>query len=263
MSYRFILLDITDRIATITFNDPERMNAMRLEMREECLDALKSLDVGDEADTVIFTGSGKKAFSAGADINELKTRTPEGEMSVRGQIRRELPRLVETMRLPSIAAINGYALGAGFEFALACTLRVAADSAKLGLPEIQLGVIPGSGGTQRLTRMVGLGYAMKMVTLGEPITADEAYRVGLINSVHTNEELISAAREICVKWQAKGAFSLRAARDSVLRSPDLDIQSGLDFERSLFSLCIKSGERDEGVSAFLEKRKPHFRKKKE
>jgi 1,4-dihydroxy-2-naphthoyl-CoA synthase len=144
---------------------------MSLPMREQCVAALRELEQGGEADAVVITGDGDKAFSAGADINEVATRTVAGELATRAQLRRELPRLLESMRLPTIAAINGYCLGAGLELALACTLRIAADDATLGLPEINLGVIPGSGGTQRLARLVGMGRAMELVTLGEPITA--------------------------------------------------------------------------------------------
>lgn len=260
MPYTRISVDIEDRIATITLTDPERRNAMSLPMREECMDALQSLEDDGNADCIIITGDGPKAFCAGADINELQERTVTGELSGKANLRRELPRLLETMRLPTLACINGYCLGAGLEVALACTLRIAARSARLGLPEINLGVIPGSGGTQRLARMVGLGKAMEMTTLGEPVSADDAYAMRLVNGVHEDDELMEAGREICRKWQAKGPTSLMAARDAVLASQDTDLTSGTDYERKLFALCLASGERDEGVSAFLEKRKADFRK---
>lgn len=259
MTFTRIKLSIEERIATITLSDPERLNAMSLPMREECVEALRQLEESGEADCVIITGDGPKAFSAGADINELAKRSVEGELSTKAQLRRELPRLIETLRLPTLAAINGFCLGAGLELALACTLRIAAESAKLGLPEINLGVIPGSGGTQRLARMVGLGRAMELVTLGEPITAQEAWRIGLVNSVHPDAELAAAGRAVCKKWQGKGPVSLMAARDAVLKSADVDLQTGIDYENKLFALCLASGERDEGVKAFLEKRKAKFR----
>jgi len=254
-----IKLSIEERIAVIRLSDPERRNAMSLPMREQCVAALRELEQGGEADAVVITGDGDKAFSAGADINEVATRTVAGELATRAQLRRELPRLLESMRLPTIAAINGYCLGAGLELALACTLRIAADDATLGLPEINLGVIPGSGGTQRLARLVGMGRAMELVTLGEPITAVEAHRIGLVNRVCGPGELLDTARDICRKWQSKGPVSLMAARDAVLRSTDLDLAAGLDYENKLFALAIASGERDEGVKAFKEKRKPKFR----
>lgn len=256
-----IRLAIDDRIATITLSDPERLNAMSLAMREECMQALRSLEEGGEADCVIITGDGGRAFSAGADISELAKRTVAGELSTPAQLRRALPRLLETMRLPSVAVINGHCLGAGLELALACTLRIAASGAKLGLPEINLGVIPGSGGTQRLARMVGLGKAMELVTLGEPISAEEAHRIGLVNAVHPAGELLEAARKLCAKWQSKGPVSLMAARDAVLRSTETDLQGGIDYENKLFALCLASGERDEGVTAFLDKRPARFRPK--
>ena len=259
MKYTRLRLDIDERIATITFDDPANLNAMSLAMREECIDALTRIDNEQSADCVILTGAGPKSFSAGADIRELAERTVQSELSTSARVRRALPRLLETMRLPSLACVNGYCLGAGLEVALACTLRIAADTAKLGLPEIKLGVLPGSGGTQRLARMVGLGRAMELVTLGEPIGAEEAWRIGLVNSIHPAAELTAAARAICRKWQARGAFSLAAARDAVLKSCDVDLETGLDFETRMFALCLASGERDEGVQAFLGKREAKFR----
>jgi enoyl-CoA hydratase/carnithine racemase len=255
-----IALSIEERIATLTLRDPKRLNAMSLSMREECLHALRELEAGDEADCVILTGEGR-AFSAGADLDELAQRTAVSELSTSAQVRRELPRLLETLRMPSLAAINGYCFGAGLEVALACTLRIAAESAKLGLPEIKLGVIPGSGGTQRLARVVGMGRAMEMVTLGEPVTAARAYEMGLVNAVHPDAELRQRALALCRQWQAKGAVSLMAARDAVLRSAGGDLQAGIDYENKLFALCLTSGERDEGVRAFREKRPPQFRRR--
>lgn len=260
MTYTRIKIGIEERIATITLSEPERLNAMSLEMRMECIQALRRLEESGEVDCVIVTGDGPKAFSAGADINELATRTVPGELSTAAQLRRELPRLIETLRLPTLGAINGFCLGAGLEVALAFTMRIAAESARIGLPEINLGVIPGSGGTQRLARMVGLGRAMELVTLGEPVTAQEAHRIGLVNRVCPDGELMATARAICKKWQSKGSVSLMAARDAVLRSADVDLQTGIDYENKLFALCIASGERDEGVKAFLEKRTARFRK---
>lgn len=253
-------LTIKNGIALLTLKDEVRLNAMSLEMRHECIATLTALEKDGNVDCVIITGEGK-AFSAGADINEVRTRTVTGELSTEAQLRRQLTRLTESLRLPTIAAINGFCLGAGLELALACTFRIASDNAKLGLPEINLGVIPGSGGTQRLARMVGLGRAMEMVLLGEPIDASRAYAMGLVNSVHAKIELLDAAYAIAQKLQAKGAFSLMAARDSVLKSYDVDITTGLDYENKQFALCLASGERDEGVTAFIEKRPAKFRTK--
>ena len=259
MQFERIILEVEDRIARLTINHPDRLNAMSLQIRQEMVAALRDLEASGRADCVIITGAGDKAFSAGADINEVKTRTVRGELSTEAQLRRELPFLLERLRLPTLACINGYCLGAGLEMALACTMRIAAEGAKLGLPEINLGVLPGSGGTQRLSRMVGIGRAMEMVTLGESITAEEAHRIGLVNAVHPADALADAALEIARKWQAKGPVSLMAARDAVLRGPDVDLATGLDFENKLFALCLASGERDEGVDAFLAKRRPNFR----
>lgn len=254
-----VKVSIDERIAVLRLSDPPRRNAMSLPMREQCLTVLRDLEQNGEADAVIITGDGEKAFSAGADIDELAQRTVAGELATRAQLRRELPRLIESLRLPTIAAINGYCLGAGLELALACTLRIAADNARLGLPEVNLGVIPGSGGTQRLARLVGLGRAMELVTLGEPIDATEAWRIGLVNRVCPTGELLALAHDICCRWQAKGPVSLMLARDAVLRSADLDVAAGLDYENKLFALALASGERDEGVKAFRERRKAKFR----
>ncbi len=254
-----IKLSVEERIAVIRLSDPERRNAMSLPMRSQCIVALRELEEGGQVDAVIITGEGDKAFSAGADIDEVAERTLAGELSTRAQLRRELPRLLESMRLPTLAAVNGFCLGAGLELALACTLRIAVSGAKLGLPEINLGVIPGSGGTQRLSRLVGQGRAMEMATLGEPIDAEEAFRIGLVNRVCAADALMPLAMDICRKWQSKGPVSLMACRDAVLRSADLGVAAGLDYENKLFALAIASGERDEGVKAFREKRKPKFR----
>ena len=259
MKYKYVGIGIQDRVATLRLCDPARRNAMNLTMREEIVDVLKRLEADDGADCVIITGEGDRAFSAGADISELESRSVRSELSYKAQLRRQLPRLVETLRVPTLAVINGYCLGAGLELALACSLRIAGESAKLGLPEIHLGVIPGSGGTQRLARMVGIGRAMELITLGEVISAQRAETIGLVNRIYPDGELMAEARAICGKWQSKGPFSLAAARDAVLRSFDVDLDTGLDFENKLFALCLSSGERDEGVRAFKEKREPRFR----
>jgi enoyl-CoA hydratase len=255
------LLDckVKDRIAILTLTDPPKRNAMSVLLRKELIACLQKLESTGEVDAIIITGDGDKSFSAGADVNEVATRTPAKELSIEAQLRRELPRLIETMRIPTIAAINGFCLGAGLELALACTLRIASNNAILGLPEINLGVIPGSGGTQRLIRFVGLGRAMELITIGEPISADEAFRIGLINKVCTQLELLDIAQAFCKKWQSKGPISLMLARDAVLKSFDLDLLSGIDYENKLFALALASGERDEGVAAFKEKRPANFR----
>jgi enoyl-CoA hydratase len=241
-----VKVTIADRIAVLRLSDPARRNAMSLGMREQCMAALRDLENGAAVDAVVITGDGDKAFSAGADLDELAQRTVTGELSTRAQLRRDLPRVIEALRLPTLAAINGYCLGAGLELALACTLRIAADTAKLGLPEVNL---------------VGLGRAMELVTLGESIDAREAWRIGLVNRVTPVDELMAVALDICRRWQSKGPVSLMLARDAVLRSAGVELASGLDYENKAFALAIASGERDEGVEAFREKRKPAFRPK--
>ena len=249
-SNSLLACSVKDRIAILTLTDPPKRNAMSIVLRKELMACLQKIESLDEADAIIIIGDGDKSFSAGADK----------ELSIEAQLRRELPRLIETMRIPTIAAINGYCLGAGLELALACTLRIASNNAILGLPEINLGVIPGSGGTQRLIRFVGLGRAMELITIGEPISADEALRIGLINKVCAPVELMDVAQSLCKKWQSKGPISLMLARDAVLKSLDLDLQSGIDYENKLFALALASNERDEGIAAFKEKRPANFRK---
>jgi enoyl-CoA hydratase len=255
-----VLVSFDARIAVLRLSDPPRRNAMSLAMREELLDVLRRLEHDGEVDAIVITGDGDKAFSAGADLDELATRSVDGELATRAQLRRDLPRTIESLRLPTLAAINGHCLGAGLELALACTLRIASETAKLGLPEINLGVIPGSGGTQRLPRMIGVGRAMELVTLGEPIDAAEAWRIGLVNRVCAPADLLPAALDICRRWQGKGARSLMLARDAVLKSADLDLAAGVDYENKLFALALAGGERDEGIAAFREKRKAKFRR---
>jgi enoyl-CoA hydratase len=255
-----VQVSIDARIAVLRLSDPARRNAMSIPMREQLLDVLRALEHEGTADAIVITGDGDKAFSAGADLDELAKRTVAGELATRAQLRRDLPRTIEALRLPTIAAINGYCLGAGLELALACTLRIASETARLGLPEINLGVIPGSGGTQRLPRMIGLGRAMELVTLGEAIDGAEAFRIGLVNRVCAPADLMPTALDICRRWQSKGAMSLMLARDAVLKSADHDLASGIDYENKLFALALAGAERDEGIAAFREKRKPKFRR---
>jgi len=259
-SFDRIKLDIENRIAIIRLSDPARRNAMSLAMREQCIAALRGLEQAGEADAIVITGDGDKAFSAGADIDEVAKRTTSGEFSTPAQLRRELPRLLESLRLPTIAAINGYCLGAGLEVALACTLRIAADNAKLGLPEINLGVIPGAGGTQRLPRFVGKSKAMEMVLLGQArmMDAAEAERVGLVSRVvplaNLMAEALKAAERIC----ELSLPVVMMAKESVNRAFETTLEEGVRFERRLFHSTFAIEDQKEGMTAFVEKRKPVF-----
>jgi enoyl-CoA hydratase/carnithine racemase len=254
-----IRLSVEDRIAVIRLADPERRNAMSLPMREQCLAALRELESGGEVDAIVITGEGDKAFSAGADLDELAQRTVTGELSTRAQLRRELPRLLETMRLPTLAAINGYCLGAGLELALACTLRIASDDATLGLPEVNLGVIPGSGGTQRLTRLVGMGRAMELVTLGDSITAAEAHRIGLVNRVVPTAALMAEARALAAALSAKAPLAVRYILDAAHVGAQLPIREAQALEAALFGLVASTDDMREGTAAFLQKRPAEFK----
>ena len=258
-TYTDLIVERDEDVLVVTLNRPERLNAMRNHLRAELIEALKEAEANGGVRAVVVTGAGDKAFSAGADIAELQERTLYTELSRPAELRRELPRIAEGLAKPVVAAINGFCLGAGLELALACTLRIAAARARLGLPEINLGVIPGSGGTQRLARLVGLGWALHMVLTGEPLTAEQGLRIGLVTEITADQELLPRAKSLARLMGGKAPVALAAARDAVLRSLDMDLASGLDFERKLFAICAATEDKAEGVRAFLEKRKPQFR----
>lgn len=247
-----------DGVRVLTVNRPEKLNALNA-------DVLAALDRGlaeCEADTglrcVIVTGSGEKAFIAGADIGELSKLTPiEGrEHSLRGQAL--LDRIANLM-VPSIAAINGYAYGGGLELAMACTLRVASENARMGLPETSLGILPGYGGTQRLARLVGRARAFELILTSEKgLTAQEAERIGLVNRVVPAGQALAAAREMAGKIAANGPGACRYAMEAIRRGLEMPLSEGQAFEATLFGLCAATEDMKEGMTAFLEKRPPKF-----
>lgn len=246
-------------VLVIELSRPARRNAMSLDLRRELTACLLAAEANDKIRALVITGEGEKAFSAGADIEELQQRTSASELARGAELRRELPRVAETLSKPTVAAINGLCLGAGLEFAIACTVRIACESAKLGLPEINLGVIPGSGGTQRLSRLIGMGRAMEMTITGLPISATRAEQIGLVSEAVPDDALMERAVELARLVGSKPQVAFVSARDAVLRSPDLDLTSGLEFERRLFALCVDTDDKAEAVDAFLTKRKPTFR----
>ena len=259
MERQFVLYEKNQEIATITINRPEVRNALNLQAKSECLDALREADIDSEVRVVIITGSGDKAFAAGADIGELQRRTSVTEIQPQANVTRELARQLENMSKPTIAAINGYALGGGCELALACTLRVASDTARLGLPEINLGILPGNGGTQRLTHLIGRGRAIYMILTGEQVDAQEAYRIGLVNEVVAQDKLMAAARELARKISSKPPLAVMLAKQAVNSALEMGLSAGIDHEARLFAILCGTEDKAEGVSAFLEKRKPDFR----
>ncbi|MBI4362057.1 MAG: enoyl-CoA hydratase/isomerase family protein [Euryarchaeota archaeon] len=255
-----ILVSREGPLATVTLNRPERLNALDLEMLGELQGALESLRGDPGVRGVILTGAGERAFAAGADIAGFRDRSPlwGQEFARRGQ---ETARAIETLPQPTLAAINGHALGGGLELALACDLRLSVPRAKLGLPEVNLGLMPGWGGTQRLPRLVGSGRAREMILTGEPIGGDEAHRIGLVNRLVEPPGLMKAARETLVKIAEKSPLSLRLAKEAIREGYRPAQESGLALERELFAMLFSTQDAREGVSAFLEKRPPKFQGK--
>ncbi len=258
MAYENLLYEKKDGIATITFNRPKVLNALNRKTMEE-LDAILTDAHGDSAVRVlILTGAGEKSFIAGADINELAQQNPvQGkEFSIWGQ---GVLHKLETMGKPSIAAINGFALGGGCEMALACSMRIASKTAKLGQPEVKLGIIPGYGGSQRLARLCGKGVAHELCLTGEMVSAEEALRIGLVNRVTEPAELIPTAEAIAKKIMANGPLAVKYCMEAIERGMEMPQEEGLFLEATLFGLCCATDDMREGTRAFLEKRAAQFR----
>ena len=257
MPYETLLFEKRDGIAFLTINRPEKLNALNQKVMKEIHDCFENLKNDDEVRAVILTGSGEKAFVAGADINELAVQAPIGgrETSLSGQ--RTLD-LIENLGKPVIAAVNGFALGGGCELAMACTLRIASENARLGQPEVKLGIIPGYAGTQRLPRLVGKGRAMELILTGDPIPAQEAYRIGLVNQVVAQKDLLATAEALARKMMANGPVALRLAMEAVNHGMEMTQEEGQFLEATLFGLCCTTEDKNEGTRAFLEKRPPKF-----
>jgi enoyl-CoA hydratase len=257
MAFENLLYEKRDGIGYVTLNRPEKLNALNRRTMEELYECFQDIEKDDEVRTIILTGAGEKAFGGGADINELAVQTPvEGkEMSVRGQ---KILDLIEHLGKPVIAAINGYALGGGCELALACTLRIASESARLGQPEVKLGLIPGYAGTQRLPRLVGKGRALEMLLSGDPISASEAYRIGLVNQVVPAQELIATAEKLAQKIMANAPLAVKFALEAVSHGLEMPEAEGQFLEATLFGLCCTTADMKEGTRAFLEKRPARF-----
>jgi enoyl-CoA hydratase len=256
MTYQNILLETTGRVSTLTINRPDKRNALNQPTRDEILHALDALHTA-ESRVLIVTGAGDKAFIAGADIGEFEGRTPLTQREVMKA--RRIFDAIEEFPKPVIAMINGFCLGGGMELALACDLRFAADSAKLGQPEINLGIIPGGGGTQRLTRLVGEGKAMELILTGDLIDAAYARQIGLLNDTFPAAELGNRVQALASKIAEKSPVALRMAKEAVKTAARMNLREGLDRETDLFCLTFGSEDKAEGVRAFLEKRKPEFK----
>ncbi len=259
MEYKDIILTKEGAVATIAVNRPEVLNAIRYETMIEIQDALDGIAADDAIRAVVLTGTGDKAFVAGGDISvmakgagylDVLHTLPEGQ---------QITWNIEHFRKPVIARINGIALGGGTELALCCDIRVAADTAIMGVPEINLGIIPGYGGTQRLPRLVGAGMAKKLVLTGEHITAQEAYRIGLVDMLVPKAELDGAVAKLARRIASKSPIALAMGKEAVNLGLQADLRTGLSIEARCFCMCFGSEDRVEGMKAFLEKRKPEFK----
>jgi enoyl-CoA hydratase len=255
-----VLVEKRERVAYVTLNRPEVLNALSAKTISELDQVFAEAASDDAVSVLVLTGKGDKAFAAGADISELAKHDPLSgrAMSERGQ---GVLRRLETMGKPSIAAVNGFALGGGCELAMACTIRIASDRAKFGQPEVNLGIIPGYAGTQRLSRLVGKGVAMDLVLTGRVIRADEALRIGLVTKVVSHSELLPAARSVADTLRAKGPLAVRAAIETVDRGYDLDFDDACKLEAANFGVLCATDDMKEGLGAFLEKRQPDFKGK--
>jgi enoyl-CoA hydratase len=254
-----VLYDVgADRIATVTVNRPDKLNALNDAVMADLDKAFGAAKADENVGVVLLTGSGEKAFVAGADIGELAKQTVRGgkEKSLRGQA---VLRNVERLGKPVIAMINGYAFGGGLELALACHLRTIADTAKVGLPEVSLSIIPGYGGTQRLPRIIGRGRALEMILTGTPIDAATAHAWGLANRIAPAANLRAVTEELARLLLTRGPLALAMATEAVLRGGDGSLEEGLALECDLFGIVSSAEDMREGLNAFLEKRKPTYR----
>jgi enoyl-CoA hydratase/carnithine racemase len=252
-----VVYEKKDAIAYVTVNRPKVLNALNTPTWKDLRTAFEDVRDDDAVRGVILTGAGDKAFIAGADIGELAHATAlEAEESSR--VGQKVLDLIENLGKPVIAAVNGFALGGGCETAMACTIRIAVDSARFGQPEVKLGLLPGGGGTQRLPRLVGKGRALQLILSGEMIGAQEAYRIGLVNEVVAAANLIGRAEEILKQISVNAPVALRLSLEAVNKGMDTSQSEGFALEASYFGLCAATDDKKEGASAFLEKRAPQF-----
>jgi len=256
--YKLILTTQEGAVATITLNRPDKLNALNMALMDEIVAALEAMEADDSVRAVILTGAGTRAFAAGADIGEM------AEASVIEMVQRNQFAKWDRIRRfskPLIAAVNGFALGGGNELVMHCDMVIAGETAQFGQPEVNIGVMPGAGGTQRLTRAVGKVLAMEVVLAGRLLTAQEALSFGLVNRVVPVEAVMLEAQRLAKEIASKSPLAVRMVKEAVLRSFDTTIEGGLEFERRNFYLLFASEDKREGMSAFLEKRKPQFKGK--
>ena len=258
MAFDNVLLERDGAVAIVTVNRPNVLNALNAQTLDELRRVMLDLKHDDSARAVVLTGAGEKSFVAGADINELAVQTPTSgrEHALRGQ---HVLDVIENLGKPVIAAINGYALGGGCELAMACTLRLAADTAKIGQPEVNLGIIPGYAGTQRLSRLVGKGRAMEIILTGAPIAAHEAERIVLVNRVVPAADLMTAATQLASALAKQAPIAMRYIIAAINKGLEMPFAEGCVFEATLFGLVASTDDMREGTRAFLEKRKAEFK----
>lgn len=260
MTPEHLLLERDGAVLIVTINRPKVMNALNAALLAELLAAFDDAAGDEGVRALVLTGAGEKAFVAGADINELAVQTPVGGRDKAKRVQAVFDR-IERLGKPVIAAVNGFALGGGCELAMACTMRLAADTAKFGQPEINLGLIPGYAGSQRLPRLVGRGRALELLLSGHSISADEALRIGLVNRVVPAGQLMAEARALAHTLASKAPIAVRYILDAVARGLDLPLADAQDYEATLFGLISTTDDMREGTRAFLEKRKPEFKGK--
>lgn len=248
---------IEQKIAVVTVNRPEAMNALNEQTLLELLETFGELAADDSVQVIILTGSGEKAFVAGADIGAMQ---PFSALEARdfAKLGHRVMHSIETCPKPVIAAVNGFALGGGCELALSCDIRIVAENGKFGQPEVNLGIIPGFGGTQRLARIIGKGRALELILTGDMIDSEEAYRIGLANRVVTQQQLLPSAKALAEKIIGKGPYAVKLAKETIHNGLELDLERANRYEAEMFSLCFATEDQKEGMLAFLEKRRAKF-----
>ncbi len=255
MSYQHIVVSTEGNIALVTLNRPEVLNALNRATMDELVDALEAFDRDDAVGCVVLTGAGR-AFAAGADVKEMAAATPAQMLS--GYRFQQWER-IRAVTKPLIAAVHGYAFGGGCELAMLCDMIVAAETAQFGQPEINIGLMPGAGGTQRLTRAIGKYRAMELILTGRPISARQAEGWGLVTRVVAAELYLDEAKRLAHEIASKPAVAVRLAKQAILKAHDTHLEGGLDYERKCFYLLFATEDRTEGINAFLEKRQPYFK----
>ncbi len=254
-----VLIEKNGKIGIVTVNRPKQMNSMNSLTRSELAEAFNFLENDKDIAVILLTGSEGKAFIAGADIKEFLNQTIETEK----QLEEDwiVTTIISNLKKPVIAVIDGFCLGGGLELAMSCDLRIASDRSKLGQPEINIGIIPGAGGTQRLTRLIGEGRAMEMILTGRMITAEEAFSYGIVNFVYNSDDLMDEAIQIANTIGEKSKYAVERAKKSVKAVSEMNLKDGLKLEREMFIECLNSEDGEEGITAFIEKRKPNFKGK--